>query len=139
VRVVVAGELPRQEHNAALHLFSASPDLVGFGRSAYRQRSPRVSRVLGQLLERFQAEGFAMSYTMEDFERDYFKKHFVKLTPEQRREIVQALSPQERREVLQALPAEERLAGLPAEQIQQYLDQLTAGRPAEPPKPRRKK
>jgi hypothetical protein len=31
IRVLVAGELPRQPHNAPLHLFSASPELVAFG------------------------------------------------------------------------------------------------------------
>src|SRR5262249_28014048 len=35
VRVVVAGELPREPHNAPLHLFSASPELVDFGGGAY--------------------------------------------------------------------------------------------------------
>src|SRR5262249_14372432 len=72
VRVVVAGELPREAHNAPLHLFSASPDLVGFGSGAYQQRSETTSQLLGQLFEKFQGEGFAMSYTMEDFKRDYF-------------------------------------------------------------------
>src|SRR5262249_31999020 len=56
VRVVVAGELPREAHNAPLHLFSASPDLVGFGRAAYRQRSESTSRLLRQLFERYQGE-----------------------------------------------------------------------------------
>jgi hypothetical protein len=68
-----------------------------------------------------------MSYTMEDFKRDYVKEHFAKLTPK------------EQEEVLQSLPPERRLAGLSPEQIRQYLDQLTAGRPAKPRKPRRKK
>jgi hypothetical protein len=36
VRVVVAGELSREPHNAPLHLFSASPELVAFGGGAYR-------------------------------------------------------------------------------------------------------
>jgi hypothetical protein len=63
-----------------------------------------------------------MSFTMEDFNRQYIKEHFPHLTP------------QEREEVLQALPAEERLAGLSAEQIRQYLDQLTAGHPTRPRK-----
>lgn len=104
-----------------------------------------------------------MSYTMEDFERDYLKEHFTRLKPEERREILQSLSPeeqraaleglpperlrevlrlleaQERRQVLRSLPPEDLLAGLSAEQIRQYLDQLTAGSPPEPPKPRRKK
>jgi hypothetical protein len=40
---------------------------------------------------------------------------------------------------LQALPPERRLAGLSPDQIRQYLDKLTAGRAAPPPRPRRKK
>ena len=127
VRVVVAGQLPREAHNATLHLFSASGDLVGFGRGAYRQHSARTSRLLGQLLETFQAEGLLMPYTMEDFERDYVKKHFPKLTPE------------EKEEVLRSLPPEMRLAGLSEQQIKRYLHQLAAGHPAKPRKPRRKK
>src|SRR4051812_19386420 len=39
IRVVVSGELPREPHNAPLHLFIASPDLVAFGGGAYRRRS----------------------------------------------------------------------------------------------------
>src|SRR5437867_3138098 len=34
IRVVVAGELPREPHNAPLHLFSAAPELVGFAAGA---------------------------------------------------------------------------------------------------------
>jgi hypothetical protein len=127
VRVVVAGELPREVHNAPLHLFSASPELVAFGQSAYQQHSEVTSLLLRQLLERLREEDFAMSYTMEDFKRDYLKEHFAKLTP------------QEQEEFLRALPPEERLAGLSAEQIQQYLERLTARRPTASRKPRRKK
>ena len=68
-----------------------------------------------------------MPYTIEDFERDYFKKHFAKLAPEKQQDL------------LQALPLAQRLAGLTEEQIRQYLEQLTAHRPAKPPKPRSKK
>jgi hypothetical protein len=45
------------------------------------------------------------------------------------------LTPEQRRGVLEALPPEERLAGLSVEQIQHYLDQLTAVCPAQPRKP----
>ncbi len=138
VRVVVAGELPREPHNAPLHLFSASPELVGFGQIAYRQRSEQTSLLLRQLFERFREEGFAMSYTMEDFKRDYVKEHFAKLTPDEQREALERLSPAHRRELLQTLPPEERLAGLSEEQIRQLLDRLAAGRTAQPRKPRRK-
>ena len=151
IRVVVAGELPREAHNAPLHLFSASPDLVGFGQVAYRRRSEDTSALLGQLFERLRGEGFAMSFTMEDFQRQYVKEHFPQLAPEERQELLQSLPPEERRELLQSLPPEEqedvlqslppekRLAGLSAEQIRHYLDQLTTGSSAEPRKPRRKK
>jgi hypothetical protein len=149
--VVVAGELPRGTHNAPLHLFSAAPDLVAFGSGAYQQRSEQTSRLLGQLFERLQGEGFAVSFTMEDFNRQYIKEHFMQLTPgeqkevlqalppEERKEVLQALPPEERKEVLQALPPEERLAGLSPEQIRQYLDRLDAERPAAPRKKLRKK
>src|SRR5882724_4676366 len=53
IRVIAAGELPRDAHNAPLHLFSASPELVGFGRGAYRQCSGQTSRLLEELFEGF--------------------------------------------------------------------------------------
>jgi hypothetical protein len=107
---------------------SASPELVGFGRGAYGRRSERTSRLLGQLFEALQGEGFTMAYTMEDFERDYFLDHFPKLTLEEQCKALQRLWPKQRRELLHSLPvewlasvpAEERLAGLPPEQIRHY-------------------
>jgi hypothetical protein len=139
IRVIVAGQLPREAHNAPLHLFSASPELIGFGQAAYRRRSEETSLLLRQLFERLRGEGIAMAYTMEDFKRDYVKEHFGQLTPEEQREVLERLSPEDRREVLQALPPEERLAGLSAEQIRQYLERLTSRGPAASRKPRRKK
>jgi hypothetical protein len=138
VRVVVAGELPREVHNAPLHLFSASPELVGFGGRSYRRRSRDTSDLMRLLYERFRGEGLAMSYTMEDFRRDVAKKDFARLTAEEQREALEALPPERQQEMLQALPPERRLAGLSEEQIRRYLDELTAGRPAEPRKPQRR-
>jgi hypothetical protein len=138
IRVIVAGELPREAHNAPLHLFSASPDLVAFGGGAYRRRSENTSLLLGQLFDRLREETFAM-YTMEDFRRDFAKEQFRKLTPEQRRQALESLPPEERQEMLRTLPPEWRLAGLSPEEIRQYLDRLTAEKPAGPRKPRRKK
>jgi hypothetical protein len=139
IRVIVAGQLPREAHNAPLHLFSASPELVGFASGAYRRRSEDTSGLLAQLFEQLRGEGVIMAYTIEDFRRDYAKKHFAQLTPAERREALKSLPPEEREEVLQALPLEERLAGLSAEQIRRYLDRLTTRRPAATRKPRRKK
>jgi hypothetical protein len=139
IRVLVAGELPREPHNAPLHLFSASPELVAFGNGVYGRRSEQTSRLLGQLFDRLQGEGFAVSFTMEDFNRQYIKEHFSQLTPEEREEVLQALPPEER---LAGVSPEQRLAGLSAEQMEQlrqYLDRVGAGRAAAPRKSRRKK
>jgi hypothetical protein len=83
--------------------------------------------VTRQLFDKFREEGLAVSYTMEDFRRQYVKEHFAELTPA------------EQEEVLQSLPPERRLAGLSAEQIRQYLDRLSTGPPVTPRKSRRKK
>jgi hypothetical protein len=86
-----------------------------------------------------------MAYTMEDFERDWMKKHLPKLPPQELEDVLRTL-PLEAR--LAGLPAEARLAGLPAEarlaglseeQIRRYLDRTAAGRKTPSRTPRRKK
>ena len=79
-----------------------------------------------------------MPYTMEDFQRQFVKEHFAKLTPEEREDVIKSLPPEEREDVIKSLPPEERLAGLTEEQIRQYLNRLSAERPVAPHKPRRK-
>src|SRR6185437_3423779 len=64
---------------------------------------------------------------------------FEALPPEDIRQLLQSLPPRDCQRLFHSLPPEERLAGLSAEQIQQYLDQLTAGQPAQPRKPQRKR
>lgn len=140
--VIVAGELPREAHNAPLHLFSASPELVRFGQGAYGQRSQKTSRLLGQLFEAYEGDS-VMAFTWEDFDCWYVRDHFRQLPPEEQRAALERLSPErrwaliqslppeflrdvvrslpdkDRRKVLQSLPPEDRLEGLSAEQIRQ--------------------
>jgi hypothetical protein len=89
-----------------------------------------------------------MSYTMEDFTRDYIKEHFSMLTCEEQREALARLSAEHLREVLQSLPPEDRmsglspkarLAGLTEEQVRQLAEELTASGARQPRKPRRKR
>jgi hypothetical protein len=136
VRVIVARRLPPEPHNAPLHLFSAAPELVAFARRVYRQRSDNTSLLLGKLFDRLQEEGFTMSYTMQDFTRDYLREKLGQLSSADRKQLLRSLPPEER---LAGLPPEQRLAGLSPQQIRRYLDQLTAGRPSRPRKPRRRK
>jgi hypothetical protein len=49
VRLVVVHDLPQQEHNALLHLFSAKNDLLRYGAQHYQLRSPESSTILLQL------------------------------------------------------------------------------------------
>jgi hypothetical protein len=116
----------RANRTTPLHLFSPSPGLVGFGGRADQRQSPNTSGLLVELFEGLQAEGFPMPFTMEDFQRQFVKDHFAKLTPE------------EQQDLLPALPTETHLAGLSPEQIRRYLDRMSAARPAVARKPRRK-
>jgi hypothetical protein len=68
-----------------------------------------------------------VSYTIQDFKRDFIEEHFPELTPEQQEKV------------LRKLPPERRLAGLSEEEIRRYLDRLTAQRPTALRRPRRKK
>ena len=129
VRVIVAGELPKEVRNAPLHLFSASGALVGFGQAKFERRSQTTSRLLDQLAQRLGQEGFSMSFTMQDFEREYNKKNFLRL------------SPKERREAIESLPLEERLAlaGLSEEEIREYVHKHASRKAETSPKLKRKK
>jgi hypothetical protein len=57
-----------------------------------------------------------MAYTMENFDRDYFIRHFPLLTPKEQREALQGVAP------------ETLLAGLSDEQIRRYLARRERGR-----------
>ena len=127
VRILVLSEMPEAPQNAVWEMFSAVPARVAAGAKRYRPHTEDISTVMNGLFERYQAEGVVMSYTWDDFRRDYAREHLHQLTPEERTE---GLSPEERlrglsvAEVLRSLPPEERLRGLSAEEIQAYLREL---------------
>ena len=115
IRVIVVGELPQEEHNAPLHLFSAAPRLVQFGQEHYEQRTEDTSTLLRRLLGGYQQEGIAMPYTMKDFRRDCAK------------------------EILPDLTVEERLEGLSPEEIEKCLERIRQKKSSSPEKPRGQK
>jgi hypothetical protein len=117
IRVVVLGQLPRNEHNAMLHLFSASQEQVRYGALHYRQRSEETSTLLHRLFEQYRIEGLQMPYTMADFVKDFIKEHLKDLTPEER---------------VAGLSLEERFAGLSPEEIAALKKRFQEGR-ASPP------
>ncbi len=124
IRVIVAADLPKNERNAMLHLFSAAPDQVKYGAEHYRLRSVKTSRIINVLFKGYQIEGLTMPYTMEEFLHEEALKLLPELTPEER---------------LAGLAPEDRLAGLRAEEIEAYLKRLRKRSSApKTPKPRRK-
>jgi hypothetical protein len=147
IRVVAESQLPLSERNAPLHLFSALPERVEYGREHSRQRSPNTSTLILQLLRGYQKEGIAMPYTMADFRRDFWKEHFNEMTPEEQQELLRGLSPERQQAALKCLTPEQRLAGMTPEErftgltrkeVEQVLRKLKTGRAAPPRKKRRR-
>ena len=86
IRIVAAGELRQTENNAMLHLFSASENQFRYGKDHYHLHSDTTSTLLHRLFEQYELEGVKMSYTMDDFRKDYVKEHLKDLTPQELRE-----------------------------------------------------
>jgi hypothetical protein len=109
IRVIVANQLPQSEHNAPLHLFSASADQWRYGVEHYRQHSEQTSSLLFRLFEQYQWEGQNMPYTMKDFVREFTEEHLKDLPPEKRlaglspEQIIEGLSPEEKAALLKLL------------------------------------
>ena len=91
LRLVVVHELPQQEHNALLHMFSARTDLLRYGTAHYRPRSGETSTLLLQLFKRYRLEATLMPDSLEQL------KQFAEETIE---------------ELLKDMPAQRRLKGL---------------------------
>jgi hypothetical protein len=130
--VIVLSEIAREEHNSLWHLFSAVPEVVRFGAGHYRRHMADMSGIVNKLFKRYELEGIAMPYTIEDFRREYL----AELPPEERLkglspdERLEGLSPDERLEGLSpderlvGLSLEERLRGLSPDEIKAYLKKL---------------
>ncbi len=111
MRLIVVAQLPQQAHNALLHLFSASEELVRFGSQQYRPRSPRTSTFLFQLYDRYREEGMPMPFTVEEFVQETLLH--IAQDPEHARQILKYIPVEQR---LEGVPVEQRLEGVPVEQ-----------------------
>src|SRR5262249_7239524 len=96
VRLIVVAQLPLQEHNAMLHLFSAREELLRYGRDHYRPHSKETSTLLYELFKEYSEEP-----DMPDKLKEYVRESLDKL--------------------LASLPAEERVKGLTAEELARAL------------------
>jgi hypothetical protein len=120
LRLVVVHELPRQEHNALLHLFSARTDLVRYGAQHYRLHSAQTTTLLIQLIQSYLTEGELMPNKLEEFAQQTIEELLRKLPAEER---LKGLSPEQRLEGLspeelrKRLSPEERLADLSPDEV----------------------
>jgi hypothetical protein len=127
IRIIVVNQLPQQEHNAMLHLFSARGELLAYGAQHYRIRSRDTSSLLLQLLRHYQQEALTMPDMLEEFTRETIDKLLRELPIEKR---LEGLTVEQR---LQGLTVDQLLQGLSAEERRQLAEKLKDnGAPAKP-------
>ena len=116
IRILVLSETPQAQRNAILSFFSFDPNKVKFAMDHYHWQQDDGSTVINQLLEQYSIEGIAMSYTMEQFRKEYIKAHLRELDPD---EVLSMFDPEDR---LKGLNPEARLKGLDPEDRLKGLD-----------------
>jgi hypothetical protein len=122
IRLIVINQLPREPHNAMLHLYSANQGLVEYGARNYQPYSKETSTLLRQLIDRYREEGVTMPETLEQFAERTLREYLDKMPVEKRLEGI----PLEKR--LEGVPVGKRLEGVPVEQV---LEGLTPEQRAE--------
>jgi hypothetical protein len=90
-------------------MFSAIPEKVRKGASAYGWRRNDLSTVMNRLLVKYSAEGIIMPYTIEDYKRDIVLEVIGDIPVDR---LLKGLPADE---VLKYYPAEQRVKGLPAD------------------------
>ncbi len=106
IRLVVVHELPQQEHNALLHLFSERLDLLRYGAAHCPPRSAEASTLLLQLFERHLLEATLMPDSMDQlkqFAKETIEELLRGMSPDQ---LLAALSPETRAALAQRLKAD---------------------------------
>lgn len=93
IRIIVTSQVPKVPRNALWLLFSALPEKVLFGAGNYKWHLKENEKMLRKLYNFYNKEGAIMSYTYEDFLRDFKKEFIEELTVEER---LEGLSPDDR-------------------------------------------
>jgi hypothetical protein len=110
VRLVVVHQLPQEEHNSLLRLFSASSELFAYGVRHYRIRSQETSTLLLQLFQRYREEIPTMPDMLEELTRETIDRVLKELPIEKR---------------LEGVPAEKRLEGVSLDELLRALSPQT--------------
>jgi hypothetical protein len=125
-RIIVVGQLPQEEQNAMLHLFSAREELLRYGQGHYRPYSRETSTLLYDLFTMYR-EDSNMPDKLQEFVRETIDKMLKTLTPKER---LKGLSTEE---IIKELPPEEVIKALPPEMLEEIARRLKANGPASKP------
>jgi hypothetical protein len=123
IRVLVLSQFPETPNNAFWQLFSANTEKVLFGQKNYGWQRPDLSSVIDDLFKHYHLEGI-MSYTVEDYVKDYRRNFLQDLSVEERLagltpdEVLPRFSPDE---VLPRFSPDQRLQGLSPDEVLQHL------------------
>jgi hypothetical protein len=115
VTLIVPREVEPVPRNALWELFSFESAKVVQGAADYRWRQNDHIPILAEIQRRYRELGIPMSYTFQDFYRDYVRERLNEMTPEERlrglsvEDRLRGLAPDER---LRGLAPDERLRGL---------------------------
>ncbi len=119
IRIIVVHQLPAEEQNAMLHLFSANEEQLRYAREHYRPHSTETSTLLYDLFKAY-SEDPDMANKLQEYVRKSLDELFRNMPPEERlkglspEQLRARLSPEER---LKGLSPEERLKGLSPEEL----------------------
>jgi hypothetical protein len=126
IRIIVLSRITQSERNAPWLMFSAVSEKVKYGVEQYSWNSP-VSGVINKLFKKYQTEGVAMPYTIEDFQREIKEEVLSSLTEDDIQRLMENLKPEDRlkglktEDLLKALKTEDRLKGLKPEDLLKQL------------------
>ncbi len=122
IRIIVLSEIPEGEHNAVWRLFSAKPKAVIEAREQYHVHQADMSTIVQLLFENYQRERIDMTYTVQDFQKDYVRDHLNLLSPDER---LKDLSPDER---LKDLSPDDILSHLSPENLKVLIEKIGKSR-----------
>jgi len=127
IRIVVPSQLPKEEQNAMLHLFSAKEDLLRYSHDHFHLHSRDTTTVIQQLFKEYE-EDEAMSDKLREFARQTYDEIFKNMPVEER---LKGLAAEER---LKGLSADEVLKALPPEVAEEILRKIKANGASSNPK-----
>jgi hypothetical protein len=125
ITLIVLREVEPCPRNALWEIFSFEAAKVAAGAGSYQWRQDDHLPILELIYQHYREVGIPMSYTFDDFRREYESDLLKKMPLEKR---LAGLPPEDR---LRGLPPEERLLGLSDEdllQLKDLLERRTAGR-----------